>query len=284
MPVPARFDLTAAVCFYGYYKLAPNHWDAAARTLHRPLRDAADKPVDVRITQPAGRMIRITCTRTLRRADHAPIKEQVARMLRMDEDFAGWHRLHPDAARRKFGRLFRSPTLFEDIIKTITSCNVAWSSTKVMNVKLCEHYGGGAFPTPGELAKATAGAVKERCRVGYRAERIVRLARDVHEGRIDLAWYEDAGRTTEELFAALVKIHGIGPYAANNILQHLGHYNRLAVDSELLRHLRQVHRIDGSQRHVTRAAERYYRQYAPYQFLAYWFELWTGYQERNAVL
>ncbi len=31
---------------------------------------------------------------------------------------------------------------------------------------------------------------------------------------------------------------------------------------------------------ITVIAKKYYQSYAPYQFLAYWFELWLGYERK----
>jgi 3-methyladenine DNA glycosylase/8-oxoguanine DNA glycosylase len=270
------------VCSYGYFILAPNRWDGAARALHRPLRGACDRLIDVTITQ-AGAGLRVAADRPLSEADKGPLRAQVARMLRLDEDFALWHRLHPQARRRKFDRLFRSPTLFEDIVKTITGCNVTWPNTMRMNALLCAQAGGGGFPTPAELAALTPPWLAEHCKVGYRAERIIRLARDVTTGKLDLARLQDPARPSAEVYQSLLAIHGIGPYAAGNIMQILGRYDRLAIDTETYRHFRQVHHLPTPRTHaglrrLHRRIDRHYARYAPYQFLAYWFELWCGYE------
>jgi 3-methyladenine DNA glycosylase/8-oxoguanine DNA glycosylase len=206
-------------------------------------------------------------------------------MLRLDEDFSPWRRVHPEARRRGFDRLFRSPTLFEDMVKTITGCNVTWPNTMRMNALLCDRVGGGGFPTPGQLAQVTPAWLKGQCKVGYRAKRIVMLARAAALGRLDLERFERPGRGGGEVYEDLCRIHGIGPYAAANILQLLGRYDRLAIDSETYRHFRQAYgvptpRTAGGLRRLHRRIERHYACYAPYQFLAYWFELWRGYERR----
>jgi len=279
LSIPRRFDLPAAVTTYGYYVLAPNYWDEPTQTLHRPL--AVDgQVVNVRIHAGAQAkpQLRIACDATVPRAHHALIKARVARMLHLDtppDVFTRFHAMHRDARRLKFGRLFRSPTLFEDMVKTITGCNVAWANTKTMNRLLCEKVGtNGAFPTPAELAAISPSALKRKCKVGYRAERIIRLARDVEAGRLDLAWFAEAHRTTDELYDALRAIYGLGDYAANNILTHLDRYDRLPIDSETIRHFRQVHGHAGDEKQIAAAARRYYERFAPFQFLAYWYELW----------
>lgn len=275
LTLPARFDLKRAVCSYGYYMLAPNRWDGEACALEHVLRDAQGRPMTVRITQ-RGRRLKVACARALSAAEQREVKRCVARMLRLDEDFTAWHRLLPEARRAGFDRLFRSATLFEDIVKTITGCNVAWPNTVRMNALLCAQHGEGAFPTPAQLARVKADRLKRTCKVGYRAERIVRLARDVDAGRLDLGAFEQPGRTTDELHAALCEIHGIGDYAAANICSLLGRYDRLAIDSETYRHFREVYGAatpdDPKKLHAKIIA--HYDRYAPYQQLAYWYELW----------
>jgi len=286
LPVPRGFDLRAAVCSYGYFILAPNHWDNDTRSLTRPLHGKRGRPVRVTISQPKSnrRTLRVACDKRLDVDERAAIKAQTKRMLRVDEDFSGWFRSHPIARRKKFGRLFCSPTLFEDIVKTVTGCNVTWSNTVRMNRFLCEKVGArGAFPTPKQLANITPARLKADCKVGYRAERIIRLARDVQTGRLDLAWFETPGLSADETYDSLLKIHGIGPFAAANICQLLGHYDRIAIDTETYRHFCKTFGIkrpkDPSKLHSR--IEKHYAQYAPYQFLAYWFELWCGYETAN---
>ncbi len=282
--VPADFHLAHVVCSYGYFMLEPNRWspvdEPVAGVLRRPLRTREGAPVHVRISQHGDRL-RIRCDRPVAKADRPELKGQVRRMLRVDEELRGWWRAHRAAARAGFGRLFRSPTLFEDIVKTITGCNITWPATLRMNRLLCERVGSeGAFPTPAELANWRPSRLARRCGVGYRAERIVRLARDVSRGRMDLGWFDRPERTTEELYAALRTIHGIGDYAANNILQLLGRYERLPIDTETLRHFRERHGVEGDERKVAVAARRHFDRFAPYQFLVYWYELWSDYERR----
>ena len=275
LPLPHAFDLTAAVCSYGFYVLAPNNWDAATCTLRCPLRGDGDRIVTVTV-RTHGDCLRVRCDTTLAAAERPMIRGQVARMLRLDEDFTGWFTRHRQARRRRFARLFRSPTLFEDIVKTFTCCNVTWKNTLTMNRLLCEHHGGGAFPTPPELAKVSEATLKRTCKVGYRAGRIVKLARDFADGRLHDGMFEDPSLTTGELFDRLRRVHGVGPYAAGNLCQLLGRYDRLAIDSETYRHFCQVERIDRPKNPATLhdRIEARYAPYEPYQFLAYWYELW----------
>ena len=285
LPVPRGFDLQAAVCSYGFFILAPNFWNNETRTFTRPLNGRGGRAISVTISQPRTNrhILKIACDKRLYTQERPAIKNQVRRMLRVDEDFSDWFKSHPIARKKKFGRLFCSPTLFEDIVKTITGCNVTWTNTVRMNKFLCDKVGRGAFPTPAQLAKVTPARLKADCKVGYRAERIIRLARDVESGTLDLAWFEQPQHSADDVYKALLKIYGLGPFAAANVCQLLGHYDRIAIDTETYRHFCATFGVkrpkDPSKLHPR--IEKHYAQYAPYQFLAYWFELWCGYEAAN---
>ncbi|MEX2212492.1 MAG: hypothetical protein WD768_00095, partial [Phycisphaeraceae bacterium] len=293
LAVPPDFDLPRAVCSYGFFMLAPNRWDTSNQVLHTVLHGEGDRHLPVSVSSRLRRSteqrhtLQIT-TPAISRAEALLLKSQLARILRIDEDLTPFHRLHRKAKRAGFGRLYRSATLFEDIVKTMTCCNVTWSQTKRMNELLVEKVGKTGFPTPAQLAACKPSRLQAQCKLGYRAERIVRLGRDVCEGRIDLSRFEASALTTAELFDGLREIHGIGPYAANNLCQCLGRYDRLAIDSETYRHFREKHDVptprDASGiRKLHDTIEAHYAKFAPYQFLAYWFELWGAYEDRFGV-
>ncbi len=280
--VPRGFDLPRAVCSYGYFLLAPNRWEGAAKRLCCSLRGDNDRLIHTVISGRRRDVLNVACDRRVSRAEAAGLRRQVSRMLRLDEDFRLWYRVCPEARRAKFSRLFRSPTLFEDVVKTMTGCNVTWPNTMRMNALLCEHVGGGGFPTPRQLAGVRPDWLKRHCKIGYRAKRIVLLARDVVKGKLDLDWFEDPGHTTDEVFGGLLEIYGIGEYAAGNLCQLLGRYDRLAIDTETYRHFRQAYGLatPDNPKKLHKRIEAHYAKYAPYQFLKYWFELWRAYEAR----
>jgi len=287
MALPRGFDLPRTVCSYGYFVLAPNHWVVHKRQLARPLRDAGGRVVWVGISQRQNQRTKLTiqCHRKVGRADHATLKQQITYMLRLDEDVRPWLSLHAEAKARRFARMFRSPTLWEDMVKTITSCNVGWRSTMAMNRLMCQHVGSGGFPTPAEIADYGSARLKANCQVGYRAERIVRLARGVLDGSIDLAWFQDAAHDDPQVYDALKAIYGIGDYAASNLMQLLGRYDHLPIDTETYRHFEQVYGVKRPKTHVGYARlhkriEKHYQPFKPYRFKAYWFELWRFYESR----
>ncbi len=286
-PGRQRFSLHRAVCSYGYFILAPNRWDVDRKVLHRPLRTREGKLFRAVIGQRRDGTLVIRGDRSAPRGEHAHLRDQVARMLRLGEDFAAWRKLHPPARQRGFARMFRSPTLFEDMVKTITSCNVTWRNTIVMNRTMVQHVGHGGFPTPPQLADFGEQRLRDRCKVGYRADRIVLLARRVADGELDLAGFEDPARSSDEVYASFLDIHGLGPYAAANLCHLVGRYDKLAIDTETYRHFCHHYNVErpagqdaAGLKRLHARIEKHYARYAPYQFLAYWHELWEDYQSR----
>ncbi len=294
---PADFDLARDVCSYGYFLLAPNHWDPETRSLFRVLTLDAEPgtpaPTTCRITQGTSTTnpaLSARFDRALTRAEQSQARAQITRMLSLDTTEAETRDFHKvDQRWRKSGRarLFRSPTLFEDIVKTVTSCNVAWPSTITMNARLCEVLGGRspagghAFPTPAKLARTRPATLRARCRVGYRDQRIIDLARLFTKGHIDEAWLGAPSTTDDDAFRFLLTLPGVGPYAAGNILQLLGRFSRLALDTESVRHGKSVLGYTGTDRQILKHLEAHYEPFGNHKFRSYWFELWDFYEQKK---
>ncbi|MEM7622097.1 MAG: hypothetical protein AAF235_02725 [Planctomycetota bacterium] len=301
--VPADYVLARDVCSYGYFLLAPNHWDPESQSLTRTLALSGVTATTL-ITQPPerghaarsakakprGRPLRARFDAVLNRAAQAEARRQITRMLRLDED-AGvvrrFHTLDPRWKRSGRGRLFRSPSLFEDIVKTVTSCNVAWPSTINMNRRLCDLLGAKsaagqrAFPSPQKLARTRPGTLRARCRVGYRDQRLIDLARLYAKGHIDTAWLESSRTSDDDAYAFLLTLPGVGPYAAGNIMQLLGRYSRLALDTESVRHAKMSLGMQGTDREILKRLATHYEPFGEHKFRAYWFELWADYESKR---
>lgn len=215
----------------------------------------------------------------------------IRRILRLDEDLTAFHKLcvrkrsHAAAARMRFGRLIRSASLFEDIVKVICTCNVTWRQTTAMVSNIVEHWGISTrnahrkgFPTPERLARVSINTLKRTARVGYRATFIHRFANDVAAGKTNLDDIESFHGPSDELYRRLRRIHGVGDYAAGHLCMLLGHHDRLAIDTEMMRFLKARH---PRKRFTPGRIRQHYQSWHPYQFLAYWFELWHDYIERH---
>jgi 3-methyladenine DNA glycosylase/8-oxoguanine DNA glycosylase len=305
LDVPRDYILKRDVCSYGYFLLRPNHWDVVNEAFTRVLDlDRHAGPVTLRVTQPpppsarigasgkpaskrslAGEPLRVVADRALSAAERTEAREALSRMLRLDEPHTTireFHALDPRWKKSGRGRLMRSPTLFEDVIKTVTSCNVQWPSTVVMNRRLCEVVGrGGAFPSSKRLARTRVATLRARCRTGYRDARIVQLATMFADGAIDPAWYENPNTPDEAVREALLELPGIGPYAAANIMQLLGRYAHLPLDTESVRHGRSVLGMKGSSNAIMKRVGKHFAPFGRHAFRSYWFELWEFYESKR---
>ncbi len=307
---PDDFLLWRDVCSYGYFLLWPNFWDPRAGTFSRVM-NLCEGPARVTISQgkpglrargargTSGETARefdaikpgtaLTCVfdRVLTGGERKEVKAQIARMLRLDEDaahVAAFHEVDPRWESSGRARLFRSPSFFEDVLKTVTSCNVTWPGTLSMNRRLCEVVGkGGGFPEARVLARQRPALLRSRCRVGYRDARIIELARLFvadKKGGVDIEWFEDPATSDDEIHKALIDLPGIGPYAAANIMQLLGRYSRLPLDTESVRHGRAVLGFKGSSAQVMKRVHAHFAPFGENAFRSYWFEMWVHYEKK----
>ncbi|KAH9750127.1 ENDO3c domain-containing protein [Citrus sinensis] len=407
LPLAETFNLETAVCSHGLFMMSPNRWDPLSRSLSRPLHlsnslDNTDIPsvsVDVTICQPQQdpHSLRIEVRNSasgsapsLSQEQQDALLAQVKRMLRLSEaderNVREFKRIVRQVAQEEgeetqymedfSGRVFRSPTLFEDMVKwprTLSMaralCELQWelqhcspsisedfipqtpagkeskrrqkvskvaskltsriaeskaSSEDYMNLKLdcagvleenvqpsfpqndieSDLHGLnelsttdppsardriGNFPSPRELANLDESFLAKRCNLGYRAGRILKLARGIVDGQIQLRELEDMCNEASltayvKLAEQLSQINGFGPFTRNNVLVCIGFYHVIPTDSETIRHLKQVHARNCTSKTVQMIAESIYGKYAPFQFLAYWSELWHFYEKRFGKL
>jgi N-glycosylase/DNA lyase len=180
--------------------------------------------------------------------------------------------------------MIRSPTVFEEVVKTICTTNCTWSATVRMVSALVEHLGepapgatdgplGRAFPTPEAMSRKKSAFYTETVRAGYRGEYLRSLARSVASGKLDLEALGKANADElpdDEVEAQLLALPGVGPYAAAHIMMLLGRYSRLILDSWTRpKYLR----VSGAKRAKDSTIERRFRRYGPYAGLAFWLYL-----------
>jgi 3-methyladenine DNA glycosylase/8-oxoguanine DNA glycosylase len=283
-------DLWRTMSSHGVADLPPNRIDEDARSLEVTLRLPRGRPRTVLVTQGRAGKAAVAV------AGPAPSKEvgdavlkRVAHVLRLDEDLSGFYeRIRDDPelawAANGAGRLLRSATVFEDVVKTIATTNCAWSATVRMVRAFVEHLGepaagaradgpyARAFPTPAALAEASDDFYKEVVRAGYRSAYFRALADLVASGTLDL---EELGEAPpeelpdEEVAERLLALPGVGPYAAAHIMMLLGRYSPLILDSWTRPKYARVNGRKASDAGI----ERRFRRYGPYAGLAFWLYL-----------
>jgi len=278
------FDFLSVVQSHGWVQLAPFAFDKESAALTYTDRLASGRVLDYRISAADGGM-RIQ-TERLTKAEQAEARERVAWMLGLDMDFSAFYaaaRREPKLAhveKQARGRVLRSPTFFEDVLKTILTTNTLWGATKRMNLNLIGKFGQPlagetgkcAFPAPASIAASSPEVLKEAVRVGYRAPSIHELAVRVESGELDIESFKTSKLPTPELRKELLKIKGVGPYAAANLLMILGRGDFIPVDSWALK-LVSHEWHDGAP--VTPAqVEAHFEAWGEFKGLAYWFWDW----------
>lgn len=284
LTVPQDFSFWRTVLSHGWCALAPFWLDRTGRVLGRTLKTRRQS-VSVEMHAPDTYRVEILVRshRQLSRTDSHEILVQVLRMLRLEEslqDFYQSLRSRNDVdlswiPKAKAGRLLRSPSLFEDIVKMICTTNCSWSATQRMVKNLAEKLGTrfddqqACFPSPEELASVSADFLVREVRTGYRSAYLIELANRVASGNLNLKKYL-SGETTD-LYHQLLEIKGIGPYAAGNLLKLLGHYDFLALDSWCRQRFAQLY---GAGRKISdQSIARRYRHHGRWQGLVMWLEL-----------
>ena len=135
--------------------------------------------------------------------------------------------------------MLRSPTVFEDVVKTICTTNCAWSGTVRMVTALVDNLGVAAPAGQAHLSdsrgdgrgrRATSTATSRAPATAARTS--AQLADDVASGALDLEELNDPELPDDEVEARLLALPGVGPYAAAHVmLTSLGRYSRLVLDS-----------------------------------------------------
>ena len=218
----------------------------------------------------------VLCDKSLGVAQQRRLMEVVRRMFRLDEDFGPFYDAISHDAELSWacagaGRLLASPTVFEDVVKTICTTNCAWSGTVRMVSAIVENLGGGAFPTPQAMADASLDFYSNVARAGYRGAYLKTLAQNVADKRTDLeALRPTSGMSDEEAEEQLLKIPGVGPYAAAHIMLLLGRYGKLVFDSWTRpKYLK----ISGKRRAADKTITRRFKRYGRFAGLAFWLML-----------
>ena len=240
-------DLWRTISSHGVADLPPNRIDDEQRTLEVtvPWLEASRGPPSSREGRPGYARVEVRGGKADARARH-----RVRHMLGLDADLSPFYELvadDPDLAwvAKGAGRMLRSPTVFEEVVKTICTTNCAWSGTGAHGQRasssISAHRRRARRPGPSGArsrpprrwrrpawtstatspAPATAGPT------------CATLATSVADGELDLEAFA-AGPDElpdDELAERLLALPGVGPYATAHIMMLLGRYSRLVLDS-----------------------------------------------------
>jgi 3-methyladenine DNA glycosylase/8-oxoguanine DNA glycosylase len=280
-------DLWRTVVSHGLNFLPPATIDEDARVLTITLPVPRRRPatVVVREGRPGTALVEG------RRVDER-VLDVLRHVIRLDEDLSELYELLADDPALSWaavgaGRLMRSPTVFEEVVKTICTTNTTWSGTVRMTTALVENLGEAApdgrrvFPTPAAMAEADESFYRDVGRAGYRGAYLRSLGASVAAGELDLE--ELAGGsdlTDDEVERRLLALPGVGPYAAAHVMVLIGRYSRLILDSWT----RPTYaRLNGGRKVSDKTIERRFRRYGRYAGLAFWLYLTRDWVDEPVV-
>ena len=285
---PSNFSLPAVVRSHGWIQMSP-FAETSDHGLSYIIRMSTGKVLLFEVHAHPG-TLRVNSTELLTDTEQTELSHHITWMLGIDLEFSEFYSValaEPKLTlmvERKAGRVLRSPTLFEDVIRTILTTNTLWKHTLRMCRELTTRYGDAtscdpdlhAFPTPERLARLDETTLREECRMGYRAPYVAELAQRLASGALDLEVLKACSLSTPELRKELKNIKGVGGYAAANLLMLLGRYDYVPVNSWALKVV--SNEFFNGEKITPRQVLETFERWGKYQGLAYWFWDWSPQQ------
>jgi len=281
---PANFSFKNTVFSHGWYDLLPFELDKENWRLSYVFGDENFKNfVFATVSYADGKLKIEIPDGKINRKFEEKILRDVRHILRLDDNLDEFYKLtKPEMAlawiaQNNAGRLLRSPTVFEDLVKTICTTNCSWALTKKMTANLVEKLGGStkedkrAFPTAEAMANVPVEFYKHEIRAGYRSAYFAELAEKVASGKINPETWLDTDLPTKELKGEMKQIKGVGDYAAENLLKLTGRYDGLALDSWLRAQFYKKH--NGGQICADKEIEKFYERFHQWRGLAVWCDM-----------
>ncbi len=282
LTTPSTFNFKRTVISHGWCQLLPFSCDRQRWELTRTLEVPQGAPVTVKITT-AKRQVLIETSRRISKAVSQRVLRDVRHMLRLDDDMKSFYQAVssvPDfewIASTGAGRMLRSPTVFEDLVKMICTTNCSWALTEKMVTGLVQNLGREAndgrraFPSPEAMSLMPLKFYVNEVRAGYRADYLKKLADRVAGGELDPEAWLTSPLSTPELIKDMRGVKGVGPYAAENLLKLIGRYDGLALDSWTRAKFYQI-RNNGKKSNDKKIA-RYYSGFNEFRGLALWCDM-----------
>jgi 3-methyladenine DNA glycosylase/8-oxoguanine DNA glycosylase len=280
--MPQNFSFEQTLFGHGWSQLAPFEVDRENLILSYVF-GAADVPVSAQISESGGKIKVEIAQSKLNQPTKNKILRDVRHILRIDDDLQGFYQSTESEKRLAWiaennaGRLLRSPTVYEDLVKTICTTNCSWALTKKMTANLTEKLGEAAkdgkraFPTAEKMAGVSTEFYKDEIRAGYRSAYFAELAEKVATGKINPESWLESDLPTKELKKQMKQIKGVGDYAAENLLKLVGRYDGLALDSYLRAQFYERH--NSGEVCEDKQIENFYQPFGDWRGLAIWCDM-----------
>jgi 3-methyladenine DNA glycosylase/8-oxoguanine DNA glycosylase len=288
IPTPPTFSFKRTVISHGWCELLPFAIDRERWILTRTLDLGATSPLTVTLSA-AKRSVQITTSRTIGKQPTGAVLNQVRHILRLDDDLKPFYQTmkgDPEFAWvsvQGAGRMLRSPTVFEDLVKMICTTNCSWALTEKMVTGLVQNLGRKSsnshrtFPTPEAMALMPEKFYVKEVRAGYRAGYLKELADRVASGELNVESWLTSNLPTPALIKEMKGVKGVGDYAAENLLKLLGRYDGLALDSWTRSKFYSVR--NNGRKAADKKIARYYSRFNEWRGLALWCDMTRDWME-----
>jgi 3-methyladenine DNA glycosylase/8-oxoguanine DNA glycosylase len=282
IPTPSDFSFRRTIISHGWCELWPFSIDRDKWELRRVIDLGSRPPVSVSMSA-QKRTVKVTAPRKLTKSDLAQVVRDVRHILRLDDDLDAFYAAM--TADREFlwiadqgaGRMLRSPTVFEDLVKMICTTNCSWALTEkmvsglVVNLGRAGSDGRCTFPTPQAMALMPTSFFSNEVRCGYRAPYLKELADRVASGELDVESWLHSPISTKDLIKEMKGVKGVGDYAAENLLKLVGRYDGLALDSWT--RAKFFHVRNNGRKATDKKIARYYARFKEWRGLALWCDM-----------
>lgn len=282
IPTPRNFNFRRTILSHGWYGLLPFSLDSEKYELTRVIDLEPKPPVTILMSGKKGH-VRVIASRSLTKSEITKVTRDARHILRLDDDLQPFYLSISEDPEFSWigiqgaGRMLRSPTVFEDLVKMICTTNCSWALTVKMVTGLVENLGRESddgrksFPTAEAMAAKPLKFFVDEVRAGYRAAYLKELAERVAAGELNVEQWLTSPLSTPELIKELKGVKGVGNYAAENLLKLLGRYDGLALDSWTRAKFFQVR--NKGRKANDKKIERYYARFNEWRGLALWCDM-----------
>src|ERR1044071_4716924 len=187
IPTPRTSSSRRPVASHGWYQLPPFALDTGKWELSRVIDVGKKPPVTIFLIERKAE-VRVTTSRPLTKSEANIVLRDARHILRLDDDLAPFYLAIANDPEFSWigvqgaGRLLRSPTVYEDLVKMICTTNCSWALTLKMvngivnNLGRESNNGRKSFPNHAAMAPMPLQFFVDEVRAGYRAPYLKELA------------------------------------------------------------------------------------------------------------
>ena len=261
---------------HGWRMLLPYQYDPTTETLLRLELLPDGQAVQLQITQTdEGVLLRSDVP--LADASWAILAQRMEHALDIQTDLSEFYALLEQTSPRLAwvapqgaGRMLKSPTVWEDLVKTLLTTNVNWKNTISMVSRLVTNYDH-TFPTPQQIAMADPVQLNATIRAGYRITSLMKLAQAIDSGNLEVEAWRTTRMTSAEQFRLIRQLHGFGDYATGAMMRLLGYHDYLGLDSVCRSAFSVLHH--GGQPTDDKTIEGFYEPFGKWRGLVLWMDV-----------